>query len=193
MRRSHITTAALRAALAASILAGAAAMSTQAEVPRPSFFGELTAGPLFGLDRPLRGCSGELAAGFALAPFELGIGAGGAYDAALATGDLRFDHAVGLGSGLRAILGCLLVFGEPTLPGGDGSVAATFGDWPNRFGLAATIAELPFRIFGARPSIETELVYTVYRVKEATALTGAPAFAAGVEASLALELRWTAR
>jgi hypothetical protein len=160
---------------------------------RPRLAAELSAGPLLGLDQPLRGASGDAFAGLRLSPFEAGIRAGGAYDSALKTGDLRFDFALGLGSGLRAIVGGLLLLREPTLrdsSGHEAAVRATAADWPNRFGIAATIAELSPRPLGARLGIDAEIVYTAFRVKAEDALSGAAAFAASVEARLALRLRF---
>jgi hypothetical protein len=164
--------------------------------PRTRFFVELSAGPLFGIDRPLKGYALDTLFGLGFAPFEAGLGAAGAYDDAMKRGNLRFDLELGLGSGLRAIVGGLLLWGEAVLPGsggGDARLAATAADWPNRFGIAATIAELPLHPFGARLGLDTQIIYTAYRVKAKNALSGAAAFAAGVEASLALRLRWETR
>jgi hypothetical protein len=65
----------------------------------------------------------------------------------------------------------------------------------NRFGLGATLARLPWRLFGSVLYVQAELVYTDYRLIQGTgdasaALAGAAAFAAGVEASAAIVLRW---
>jgi hypothetical protein len=178
-------------------LALAAAPPSQAapspEAPGARLFAELSAGPLFGLDRPLRGCSLDALVGLSLAPFEAGIGAAGAYDAALDSWDMRFDLELGLGSGLRAIVGGLLLWGEPALPdpgGGDARIASAASDWPNRFGIAATIAELPWRPLGAALGIDARLLYTSYRVEAKTALSGAAAFVAGVEAALGFRIRF---
>jgi hypothetical protein len=156
-------------------------------------FTELSASPLLGIDKPIKGCSLDLLCGIGLSPFEAGIRAGGAYDASLATCDLRFDLVLGLGRGLRAIVGGLFLFDRPPLPdpgGGEARVIARAADWPDRFGIAATLAETPWRPFGAALAIDTELVYTAYRVDAKTALSGAAAFAAGVEAKLSLRMRW---
>jgi hypothetical protein len=191
MRRNSFRATALALTLAiapASNSAGAESAPPQARV-----FAELSAGPLFGIDRPLKGCSIDALIGLRLAPFELGIRAAGAYDAALEGGNLRFDFELGLGSGLRAIVGGLLLRGEPALPdsrAGGARLAAAVADWPNRFGIAAALAELPLRPFGARLGLDTRIIYTAYRVDAKTALSGAAAFAAGIEASLALRLRW---
>jgi hypothetical protein len=163
---------------------------------RARFIAELSAGPLLGLDKPIRGSSLDAYAGMRFSPFEAGLRAAGAYDAALKTWGSRFDFALGLGSGLRAIVGGLLLFGEPSLPdssGNDATIYATAADWPNRFGIGATIAELPLRPLGAALGLDAEIVYTAYRVKTENALSGAAAFVAGVEAKLALRLRWTSR
>ena len=162
---------------------------------RTRFFAEVSASPLFGLDRPIKGASFDILAGISRSPFEAGARAGGAYDTALNAGSMRIDLALGLGRGLRAIIGGLLLFNEPALPdpgGGDARLIAGAADWPNRFGIAATLAEMPWRPFGAALGVETEFVYTAYRVDAKTALSGAAAFAAGVEAKLALRLRWGA-
>jgi hypothetical protein len=105
---------------------------------------------------------------------------------------MRFDLCLGLGNGLRAIVGCLLLFDEPVLPGTDGSasVAAKPQDWPNRFGVGATLLDTPWRLLGAQLALGAELVYTSYRLGAKTALSGAAAFAAGVEAKLQLRLHW---
>jgi hypothetical protein len=190
----------IRPAMLAIAIAGGIGLSPlHAEAERAStgslFFAELSASPLFGIDKPIKGCSLDILCGIGLSPFEAGIRAGGAYDAALHTGDLRLDLALGLGRDLRAIIGGLLLFNEPALPdpgGGGARLIARAADWPNRFGIAATIAETPWRPFGAALGIDTELVYTAYRVDAKTALSGAAAFAAGVEARIALRLRWGA-
>lgn len=171
-------------------LSHAAAQSSPAGT---RLFTELSASPLLGIDRPINGCSLDLLCALGLSPFEAGFRAGGAYDASLATCDLRLDLVLGLGRGLRAIVGGLVLFDRPPLSdpgGGEARVIARIADWPNRFGIAATLAETPWRLFGAPLSIDTELVYTAYRVEARTALSGAAAFAAGVEAKVALVLRW---
>lgn len=158
----------------------------------PRLVAEIEAAPLFSLSSPFRG--GELSAlgGVECQPFEAGLRAGGAYDAAFDAWDMRLDFCLGLGSSLRAIVGCLLLFGEPALPGTDGSahVAAAPQDWPNRFGIGATLLDVPWRPLGARLALGAELVYTSYRLSTKTALSGAAAFAAGVEAKLQMRLRW---
>jgi hypothetical protein len=172
--------------------------------PRLGFFAELSAGPLVGIDRPIKGCSGGLLVGMALPPFEAGIRAGAAYDAALDVGLLRFDLEIGLGSGLRAIVGGLVPLGELSLPdtaGGGLRVPVAAAAWPNRFGIASTLAELPWRALKARTVIDVEFVYTDYCLKPhggttfpaAQALCGAAAFAAGIEATIALRMRWNGR
>jgi hypothetical protein len=190
--RLALALASVLAACPLSPCAGARAESP----PGPSrgrFFAELSAGPLLGIDRPLRGCSAELLAGVALAPFEAGLGAACAYDAGLGAGSLRLGLELGLGGGLRAIVGGLLLFGEPALRdpgGGEARLAATAADWPNRFGIAAEMAALPWRPLGARLVLEAEMDYVAYRLRSGSALAGAAAFAACVEARLALRSRW---
>jgi hypothetical protein len=191
MRRDPSRALPFVAALAVAL--GAVPAHAEAGPPRVFMFTELSARPLFGIDRPFKGCAGDALAGIALSPFETGIRASGAYDAGLRAGELRFDFVLGLGSGLRAIVGCLLLFEEPALPnsaGADARLSATAADWPDRFGIAATMADIPWKPFGAALGIDAEIVYTAYRLKAKTALSGASAFAAGVEASLALRLRW---
>jgi hypothetical protein len=159
---------------------------------RPRLVAELSVGPLLGLDEPLRGASGDAFVGMRLPPFEAGVRAAGAYDAVLATGDARFDFALGLGSGLRAIIGGLLLPGGPTLrdsSGNEAAIYATVADWPNRFGIAATIAEFSPRALGTKLGLDAEIVYTAYRAKAENALSGAATFAASVEARVALRLR----
>ena len=162
---------------------------------RALFLAELSGGPLFGIDRPLRGCSGGILLGAALAPFEAGLRAGAAYDQALGSGTLRLDLELGLGRGLRAVVGGLIPLGALVLPdpAGGGGLAVEAASWPNRFGFASTIVELPWRVLGARAGVEAELVYTAYRLgnsvsAERAALSGTAAFAAAVEARIALRL-----
>jgi hypothetical protein len=159
---------------------------------RPHLVAELGVSPLFSLSPPFRG--GELSGlgGVEWKPFEADLRVGGAYDAAFGACNMRFDLCLGLGSGLRAIVGCLLLFDEPALPGTDGSarVAAKPQDWPNRFGLGTTLLDTPWRLLGARLALGAELIYTSYRLDAKTALSGAAAFAAGVEAKIELRLRW---
>jgi hypothetical protein len=174
-------------------------------ISRPRFIAEISAGPLLGLDAPLRGAEIGSAAGLRLSPFEALLRAGEAYDAALKVFDSRLDLEIGLGSGLRAIIGGLLLPGNPRLSdssGQEASVRASLADWPNRFGIGAKIAELfPRRGRGGggaaggesrRPALglEAELVYASYRTEAESALSGARAFAASVEARIALRLRW---
>lgn len=181
----------------ASALAFAGMVFVAAQpVRRPSPYVEVSAGPLIGIDRPLKGCSGDLEVGLRLEPFEAEFRAGSAYDFSLASGALRLDLEIGLGSGLRAIVGGLLPFGalllaDPSAPEG-ARIAVRPGAWPDRFGLGATIAELPWRPLRARLGIEAELVYTAYSLDAGDALSGAAAFAAAVEAKLALRFRWGA-
>jgi hypothetical protein len=165
----------------------------------PRFLVELSAGPLLGIDEPLRGCEGSLALGIRLQPFEAGLRAGTAYDGRLQTGSFRLDLELGLGSGLRALIGALLPFGEAALPdpSGTGLVPVTAGDWPNRFGFASTLFVLPRQLLRAQALIDAELVYTDYSLPRGSAasaagrLSGAAAFAAGIEAGLSLRLRWS--
>ena len=197
MRRSRSLIAAISLILALGRALGPSPCAAYPEnAPRrPRLAAELSAGPLLGLDEPLRGASGDAFVGMRLSPFEAGIRAGGAYDAALKTGDLRFDFALGLGSGLRAIVGGLLLLREPTLrdsSGREAAVRASVADWPDRFGISATIAELSPRPLGARLGIDAEIVYTAFRVEAKDALSGAAAFAASVEARIALRLRFGA-
>ncbi len=189
---------------ALALLLAAALSLTAAGEPAPrrlGFLAELSAGPLLGIDRPLKGCSGGLLLGASLAPFEGGLRAGAAYDAGLSLGLLRLDLELGLGNGLRAIVGGLLPLGELGIPDPSGApgalVPVTEGPWPDRFGLAARLAELPWRALGASLAIDAELVYTDFRLARGASsgtgagpLAGMSAFAAGVEACVSLRLRW---
>ena len=185
----------------AILLAALARVAAGEALPsRLGLVAELSAAPLLGIDRPIKGCSAGLALGATLSPFEAGIRIGGAFDAGLGVGLLRIDLELSLGSGLRAIVGGLLPFGELSLPDPGGSsglrIPVEAAPWPDRFGLASSIADLPWRILGARMSVDAELVYTDYRLgmgkggAAAASLSGAAAFAAGVEATLGLRLRW---
>ena len=169
--------------------------------PRLGFLAELTAGPSLGIDRPLKGCSGGVLLGMAYHPFEAGIRAGAAYDAALDIGLLRCDLEIGLGSGLRLVVGGLLPLGELSLPGPSGTaIPVTVAAWPDRFGIASTLFDLPWHVGKVSSAIDVELVHTNYHLSSpgggpstaaAQALSGAAAFAAGVEATVALRLRWS--
>jgi len=163
-------------------------------------FAEFSAGPLVGIDMPLKGCAGTCLLGLAAPPFEAGIRSGAAFDTSLGSGSLRFDFELALGSGLRAIVGGLFPLGALSLPEPSGTgarVAVKVANWPNRFGLASTLFVLPWRILSAQALLDAELVYTDYRLQggpagsAATSLSGAAAFAAGVEAGLAMRLRWS--
>jgi hypothetical protein len=187
----------MRPALAALALCAALAASPSLARAEARFVAELAASPVFSLSTPFRGCGASVLAGFSLEPFEAALRGGGSYDSGLETGTMRFDFVAGLGTGLRAIVGCLLLFDEPLLPGsGEGGVHVSSGpeDWPNRFGLGTTLFDFPLRRrgrdVGLKLALDAELIYTSYRVDAKTALAGAAAFAAGVEASLALRLRW---
>jgi hypothetical protein len=185
-----------RLALAlALIIAAAFADPLSGEGPprRALFLAELSGGPLLGIDRPLKGCSGGILLGAAIPPFEAALRAGAAYDLALESGSLRLDLELGLGKGLRAIVGGLIPLGELALadPAGGPALPVEAAAWPNRFGFASTIAELPWPVLGARAGIEVELVYTAYQLgssvsAEKASLSGTAAFAAAVEARVAL-------
>jgi hypothetical protein len=205
--------------LATALALGAALRAAAAQEPeRPDSEGgrglrpfvELSAGPLIGLDKPLRGAAADLLVGLRISPFEAGLRAAGAYDSGLKVWDARFDIELGLGGGLRAIVGGLLLPGGPTLEDSSGNEAAARAaprDWPNRFGIAVALAELipgdrvaargdaggDARARGPSLSLDAELVYASYRVEAENALSGAAAFAAGVEARVMLVLRWGAR
>jgi hypothetical protein len=187
----------LASAAAPGIALPQAAANTAAP-RRLRFLAELSASPLIGIDRPFKGGSGCILAGAALAPFEAGIRAGAAYDLSLGSGELRVDFELGLGSGLRAIVGALVPFGELRLPdpaGGELGIPVAAAAWPNRFGFATTIVDLPWRILGFRAGIDAELVYTAYRLggsdaAASSSLAGAAAFASAIEAAINLRLRW---
>ena len=185
---------------AASPKANPIVAATLLAAPRLGFLAELSAGPSLGIDRPLKGCSGGILLGMAYHPFEAGIRAGAAYDAALDIGLLRFDLEIGLGSGLRLVVGGLLPLGELSLPGPSGTaIPVTAAAWPDRFGIASTLVDLPWHVGRFSSAIDVELVYTDYHLSSpgggpstaaAQALSGAAAFAAGVEVTVAVRLRW---
>jgi hypothetical protein len=182
------------------VLVPAPAWSEPARGPR--LLAELSAGPLIGIDEPFKGISGGFLLGLVIQPFEAGIRAGAAYDSGFRAGLLRLDLELGLGSGLRAIVGGLFPLGDLALPDNSGlprSLPVIAGTWPDRFGLAARLYALPWRLLRAEAILDAELVYTEYRLPLGTSLaegaaarlSGAAAFAAGIEACLALRLRWT--
>lgn len=120
----------------------------RAAIAQPGLIAELAAGPLLGIEHPLKGCSGGLLLGAAYGPFEAGLRASAAYDAGFDAALIFLDLELGLGSGLRAIVGGLLPLGELALAdpsGGGTSVPVEEGPWPNRFGLASTLLDLPWR------------------------------------------------
>jgi hypothetical protein len=187
----------ISAMLGLLLLASSAIQRIDAEGRSPFLFAELSAGPLLGVDKPLKGGEGGALVGLRWEPFEAGLRAGAAYDGALEGGAFRLDLTLGLGQGLRAIVGALLPLGDLSLPAPDGSgtLRVEPAGLPCRFGLGSTVAELHRRFFGARFQLCAELVYTAYRLADAptastTSLAGAAAFAAGLEATLALRLRW---
>jgi len=139
--------------------------------------------------------------GLAKEPFEADLRAGMAYDNSLGIEELRLDFALGLGSGLRLLVGGLLPLGDIMLPDPkrDGArISVEAASWPNRFGFGVAIFESPWRLLAARLGLDAELVYTSYSLskrdsREASSLVGAAAFAAGVEATIAFRLRWERR
>jgi len=191
-----------RALASLSLLACAAGMADAAPSPQIQAF----AAPLLGIDAPLRGCAGGLIVGVAADPFEAGLRCGAAYDSGLRTGGLRLELLLGLGDGLYAFAGGLVPFGTLSLPSPKADaqsarpaarLALRPAAWLCRFGLGSTLFELPWRFAKARLSLAAELAYTSYTVEadslekaRESALAGATAFAAGVEALLALRLRW---
>ena len=126
---------------------------------------------------PFKGCSGELLARPRAAPFEAGIRAGGAYDTSLGLGrTCASTLELGLGSGLRAIVGGLLLFGALSLP--DRREATERASPVDGGGLARPLRPRPRRsptswqALRARVGIDAELVYTAYRLasrRQATA------------------------
>ncbi len=179
--------------LAALVQWTAWAVATKLQA-RQGPFAELSAGPLLGIDPALKGCSIDLSLGIAFAPFEAGLRPGISFDAAMESGAFRLDGEIGLGGGLRFLVGGLLPFGRIGLPDPTGSSEARIpleaAAWPDRFGFSATIADLPWPALGTHIAIIAELVYTAYRLDTASVLAGTAAFAAAIEARLALRLRW---
>jgi hypothetical protein len=173
----------------------------------PSLVAEVSAGPALGLDRFLRGCSFDAGLGFSWAPFEADLRAGASYDAAFGQGAIDLDIALSLGKNLRAIIGGLFPLGPLALETDSGAVLLKTGTWPNRFGLEATLAEIPLGRAGlkagpkAGPNAElkaelaADFVYEDLHVSDlassaASRLSGAQAFAACVEAELVLRAAW---
>lgn len=162
--------------------------------PRVEPFVELAMGPVIGIDGPLKGGAIASHVGLALYPFELRLRANAAYYFPLKMGILGVDIVFSIGPSMRAIVGGLLPFGPLSLqdPSGSARIPVIPAPWPDRFGLGATIVEFPWKPLEARVGIEAELLYTAYNLQSATALVGAAAFAASVEATVSLRVRWGA-
>ena len=175
---------------------------------------ELGAGPIVGLDRPLRG--GEISAALLL---DLGSALGPGY-AGLMPGleaavlyDLSFravvacaDFVFSLGPELRFGLGCEAPLGSAALDADGAALALAAGTWPNRFAVTALLGELGdaqgggAELGGPRVSLEAELGWSAYRLADAStagrlaaAQSGIRGFAAGFRMGTLLRLRWGAR
>jgi hypothetical protein len=163
---------------------------------RPRLMAELGCGPLIGIDSPLRGASAGLLVGLGWGPLEAGLRAGAAFDRSLGSASVRLDLELGLGGGMRVVVGGLVPLAPPVLEPEGAAIALEAPGWPCRFGLSAEIAELPFGHAGSRVAAFAEIVYCAYRVSDgsaaeaASALSGAAAFAACVEVSATISIAW---
>jgi len=166
---------------------------------RPRLVAELGAGPMIGLDSPIRGAEAGFLLGLGWGPVEAGLRAGAALDRALECASVRLDLELGLGGGLRVLVGGVVPLARPVLEPDGAALPLEASGWPCRFGLAATIAELPAGPFGSRVVARAELAYSAYRVagdaasSAKAALSGAAAFAACVEICATVSLAWGAR
>jgi hypothetical protein len=186
------------ALLAAALLSASArlAAAAPAEPPRPRFSAEISAGPMIGLDTPLRGGTAGLMVGLAWGPVEAGLRASAAVDRTLGSASARLDLELGLGGGMRIVVGGIVPISAPTLDPEGAALRLETAPWPCRFGLSARIAELPRGPFGSRAAVFAGMVYSAYRVAADSppaaraALSGAAAFAACVEVSATIALEW---
>jgi len=157
---------------------------------------ELDAGPLLGLDEPLRGASGGVMLGLGLGQLGLGLSSHAAYDRTLDFVSISLDLGAEIGDGLRIIVGGVLPLTSATLDPEGAALPLTAANWPSRFGLATRLIDSNRGLLGSRFRISAEIVYTAYRVEEEeaqtakAALSGARAFAACIEIRITAALAW---
>jgi hypothetical protein len=186
------------ALIAAALLSASVRLATaaQAEQPRPRFSAELAAGPIVGLDTPLRGGAAGLLVALAWGPVEAGLRASAAIDRTLDSASARLDLELGLGGGMRIVVGGIVPISKPFLEPEGAALPLEAAPWPCRFGLSARIADLAPGPFGSRVAVFAGMVYSAYRVAAdassaaRAALSGAEAFAACVEVSATIALEW---
>jgi hypothetical protein len=184
-------------AMAATLLAAANARApAQDSAPeRPRIVAELGAGPIIGLESPLRGASAGLLVGLEWGRLEAGLRAGAAYDRALGSASLRLDLELGLGGGLRVVAGGIIPLSPAVLEPEGAALPLDAAAWPSRFGLSSRLVELDRGPFGSRVAASASMIYSAYRVacgrdEAAAALSGAAAFAACVEVGATISLEW---
>jgi hypothetical protein len=191
-----------KAADCAAITGSDAMVGTLSAAARkaPIFAAELGAGPLVGLDRPLRG--GELSAallldlGGALGPgfsgLMQGIEAAALYDISFQATILCADIVFYLGPELRLLAGCEMPLGSAALDADGVSLALNPGSWPNRFAVSVLLGRLgcgpetpqaaPLAVSpaasaaqslgrGPRFSIEAEFGWSSYRLADQASAT----------------------
>lgn len=178
------------------------------EPPSLRVVGGFSAGPLVGLDHPLRGAAAGAEIGLAYGWLGALCRGTGIWDARLGAPALRLDIAARFGPDLSFIVGGEIPFGEQAAALGDACVPIAPENFPCRFGLRATIAKfLPHSSapdaaggslrhasrFGL--TLDAELAWTAYRASgrdgplPAGAL-GEAGFAAGFTSVIALRCGW---
>lgn len=157
---------------------------------------EVGAGPIAGLDNPLRGASAGILLGAAIGAVEASARPSLAYDASLGSLSVRVDLVIGIGDGFRLIAGGMVPLKSAILEPEGAALPLEVGNWPCRFGLESKLIESAFGPFGSRVSASASITYSAYRVaKEASesakaALAGTAAFAACVELLVSVGLSW---
>ncbi|HET7839188.1 MAG TPA: hypothetical protein VFL04_05470 [Rectinemataceae bacterium] len=159
---------------------------------------ELRAGPWLGLDRPLRGGSLAAGASLGLGGVVPGLRARMDYDSSLGSLIAGAELSLGFGNEIALVLGGELPLGALSLETDGARIALTPRSWPNRFGIAAVLAEIAPRRAG-RPGLclETELSWSAYGYADDAqpglgpeAASGVAGFSAGFRAFLGLVLSW---
>jgi len=200
MRRLHLgLVLAILAAAPSLSHAETALAAKQADGEGARLLFEIGAGPISGLDDPLRGAAAGLLVGASIGPIEAGFRPSLAYDASLSSLSLRADLVLGIGDGVRLIAGGIVPLSPAILEPEGVALALEAGKCPCRFGLESRLTEARRGPFGSSFSASAAIVYSAYRIGDEAAaapeaaLAGTAAFAACIELRVSIDLAWRLR
>lgn len=167
---------------------------------------EIGAGPLIGLDRPLRG--GAVSAGLFLdlgrvfgrsfRGIEQGVEAAALYDLSFRAAAARADLTLCMGPELRVRLGYELPLGRATLLADGATLSIKPGAAPNSFAICALLGAFgEAGAGGPRFSVEAEFGWSAYRLADPgsasatrTVQSGISGFASGFRLGAIARARW---